>query len=119
MPRKLTDIVQVNLRMRESLRRSLEKAAADANNSLNAEMVERLDKSFQNEDLRPLLHALHAKQARQGRVIIGFISDEFRKRGLDEPTAKELVDVIGAYLGVPEAGKETTEQRIKGLRRVR
>jgi hypothetical protein len=120
MPRKLSEIVQVNLRMRESLRRRIEKAAVDANNSLNAEMVERLDRSFQNEDLRPQLEHLNqiliaftAKQAREGRVIAGWLSDELRKRGLEEANTKDLIDVIRAYFGPPGLEKETTQKRVR------
>jgi hypothetical protein len=120
MPRKLTEIVQVNLRMRESLRRKLEKAAADANNSLNTEMVERLENSFQNEDLLPrlnqlneVLHAISAKHAREGRVLAGWMSDELRKKGLDEADTKDLVDLVRAYLGASGLEKEKAQQQLR------
>jgi hypothetical protein len=120
MPRKLTEIVQVNLRMRESLRRKLEKAAADANNSLNTEMVERLENSFQNEDLLPrlnqlneMLHAINAKHAREGRVLAGWMSDELRKKGLDEADTKDLVDLVRAYLGASGLEKEKAQQQLR------
>jgi Arc-like DNA binding domain len=44
--RKATDIVQVNLRLREDLRRKLVREAAGKKRSLNTEMVERLEASF-------------------------------------------------------------------------
>jgi hypothetical protein len=47
--RKPTDIVQLKLRIREELRRKLERAAAKKEHSLNTEMVERLDRSFDLE----------------------------------------------------------------------
>jgi hypothetical protein len=118
--RKPTEVVQVNLRIKESLRRRLERAAMASGSSLNAEMIERLEKSFQNEDLRPkldnlteIIHAITAKHAREGRVLAGFISDELSKRGLDEADAKELTDVIRAYLGPQGIEKTTTQQRLQ------
>jgi hypothetical protein len=44
--RKRTDIVQPRLRLREDLRRKLEREAARKKHSLNAEMVHRLEMSF-------------------------------------------------------------------------
>jgi hypothetical protein len=47
--RKKTDIVQLKLRLREELRRKLEHAATKNDRSLNIEMVERLEASFEQE----------------------------------------------------------------------
>src|SRR5262245_59196928 len=47
MARKLTDIVSHSLRIREGLRRRLERDAKTHNQSLNAEIVDRLDQSFE------------------------------------------------------------------------
>src|SRR5262249_44686744 len=47
MARKPTDIVSLSLRIREGLRRRLAREAKNRNESLNAEIVERLDQSFQ------------------------------------------------------------------------
>jgi hypothetical protein len=49
---KLTDIVQVNLRLRESLRRKLEREAERRGLSFNAELIRRLQESFDREDLQ-------------------------------------------------------------------
>jgi hypothetical protein len=46
MVRKATDIVSLSLRIREGLRRRLEREAKKDNQSLNAEIVDRLDQSF-------------------------------------------------------------------------
>jgi hypothetical protein len=46
MPRKPTDMVQVNLRIREAMRRRLEGAAKKRGVSLNFEMMSRLTDSF-------------------------------------------------------------------------
>ena len=46
MPRKPTALIAPNLRIRESLRRRLEKAARKRGVSLNREMTDRLEGSF-------------------------------------------------------------------------
>jgi uncharacterized membrane protein YccC len=50
MARKSTDIVAFTLRLREDLRRKLERAADKAERSLNIEIVERLEASFTAEE---------------------------------------------------------------------
>jgi hypothetical protein len=57
MARKPTDTVQLNLRFSEALRRRLERAAKNNDCSLNAEIVDRLEKSF---DLPELTKAVTA-----------------------------------------------------------
>jgi hypothetical protein len=54
MPRKPTDTIQVNLRIKEALRRRLEAAAKKRDVSLNFEMVDRLKESFDRADLTSL-----------------------------------------------------------------
>lgn len=54
MARKATEIVQVNLRIREELRRRLDSAAKANGVSLNAEMANRLYLSFDRDTLRSL-----------------------------------------------------------------
>ncbi|WP_298102469.1 hypothetical protein [Bradyrhizobium sp.] len=48
-PRKPTAILQYKLRVRESLRRKIEKAAGQNNNSANQEMVNRLEATFRDD----------------------------------------------------------------------
>ena len=55
--RKLTDVVQVNLRLRESLRRRLEEEAEKRGSSFNAELTRRLEDSFEREELNEALRA--------------------------------------------------------------
>ncbi|MDA9424033.1 Arc family DNA-binding protein [Bradyrhizobium sp. CCBAU 53380] len=57
MPRKPSDIVQYKLRIRESLRRKIEKAAEKNRTSANQEMVSRLEASFDQEELRSIRDA--------------------------------------------------------------
>jgi hypothetical protein len=47
--RQKTDRVQLPIRLRESLRADLEKAAKQAKHSLNAEVVDRLERSVRDE----------------------------------------------------------------------
>jgi len=54
MPRKPTETVQVNLRMKEADRRRLAQAAEKRGVSLNAEMLQRLKESFDQEAARSL-----------------------------------------------------------------
>jgi non-homologous end joining protein Ku len=50
MARKPTETVQLKLRFPERLRRRIEQAAERNRHSMNAEIVERLEQSFQKED---------------------------------------------------------------------
>ena len=50
MARKPTEFVQFKLRIRESLRRKLGRAAAKAEHSTNAEAVQRLEHTFAEEE---------------------------------------------------------------------
>jgi hypothetical protein len=54
--RKTTDQVQINVRMREVLRAKLEQSAKKNYESLNREIVDRLERSFDRQDL--LIEAL-------------------------------------------------------------
>jgi hypothetical protein len=50
MARKPTDTVQLNLRFSEGLRRRLVRAASVHNESMNTEIVERLEESFKRDE---------------------------------------------------------------------
>jgi hypothetical protein len=52
MARKPSDLVQPNLRIREELRRRLEREAKKRGVSLNAEMTSRLERSFDGDAAR-------------------------------------------------------------------
>ncbi len=60
MARRPTEVVKLNLRFPEALRRNLEREAKNKNHSLNTEIVERLYRSFQSKDETTdlLAHAL-------------------------------------------------------------
>jgi Arc-like DNA binding domain len=52
MARKPTDTVQLKLRFYEKLRRRLEREAEENKRSMNAEIIDRLEKSFAKEDAK-------------------------------------------------------------------
>jgi hypothetical protein len=73
MARKPSDIVQPNLRIREDLRRRLEKAAIANGVSINREMINRLEASFGQQSLlklAELVSDLNVIDARQGEALI-------------------------------------------------
>jgi hypothetical protein len=55
MARTDLEIVQLKLRFSEKLRARIEKAAGRHDRSMNAEIVHRLEKSFENEDQASLM----------------------------------------------------------------
>jgi hypothetical protein len=106
MPRKPTDIVQINLRIRESFRRDLEREAQQANLSLNAEIIRRLDQSFRQQDLAQQVKRLNAvldaftlRRQREGSVVAGWIENVLRKRGLDDKNSEKVAEMVRDYLG--------------------
>ena len=54
MARKLQDTVQLKLRFSEALRRRLEREAKRQEQSLNAEIISRLEQSFRKADRRKM-----------------------------------------------------------------
>jgi hypothetical protein len=67
--RKLTDVVQVNLRLRESLRRRLEEEAEKRGFSFNAELTRRLEDSFEREELNEALRGAMWQVLTQGGLV--------------------------------------------------
>ena len=61
MARKLSETVKLNLRFSEELRRKLERAAERNNQSMNLEIVARLEDSFQREELQDIIREEVAK----------------------------------------------------------
>jgi hypothetical protein len=72
MPRKLTDTVQLKLRFDEKLRRRLEREANQNKRSMNAEIIDRLEKSFAKQDEGKLLAAVTATTAEVQALRIAF-----------------------------------------------
>jgi hypothetical protein len=69
MARKPTDTVQLNLRFSEALRRRLEKEADRHGLSMNAEIIDRLEKSFFfKEEITDKMEKLMAATATSGAM---------------------------------------------------
>jgi Arc-like DNA binding domain len=58
MARKPTDTVHLRLRFGEKLRRRLERAAAENKQSMNAEIIRRLEESFRKQDQKQLITSI-------------------------------------------------------------
>ena len=86
MARKPTDTVQLKLRFSERLRRRLEQAAKHNDWSMNTEIVNRLDTSFQREDQEEMIEraAREAVQAHQ-EVTRKLLAAELRKNKHESP----------------------------------
>jgi predicted glycosyl hydrolase (DUF1957 family) len=71
MARKLTDTVHLRLRFDEKLRRRLEREAVHNRRSMNAEIIDRLEKSFAKADQAKLLEAIATTSATKALEILG------------------------------------------------
>jgi hypothetical protein len=93
MAKKSTAIVPTMLRMREDLRKRLEREAKKRDHSLNSEMVERLEKSFSASRDGAILDML-VKQNDVSADLLRKIYDQIAKHpdwANDEATRKELL----------------------------
>jgi hypothetical protein len=90
MPRKPADPVQLKLRFDEKLRLRIERAALRNNQSMNAEIIRRLEESFDREELSEFMRAAMWQALTQGGLAEAL-----------KPLAAQLVeklDVIGFEL---------------------
>ena len=88
MRRKLTDQVQLKLRFDEKLRRKLEKAAEKNDHSMNAEIVNRLERSLQDQEmLTEIRNALAAMQQAMSET-----QDKQYERFLEQWKEDQLAD---------------------------
>ena len=83
MARKLTDTVKLQVRLSERLRRRLEQAAKDNDWSMNTEIFDRLDSSFQREELEKHIgdvieQAAHSAATKTAKRLV----QELRQSGL-------------------------------------
>jgi Arc-like DNA binding domain len=85
--RKLTDTVKLQVRLSERLRRRLEQAAKHNDWSMNTEIVNRLDVSFQREDQEKMIArvARDAVQAQQ-EVTKKLLAAELGKNKYESPS---------------------------------
>src|SRR5262245_48466358 len=85
-PRAVNEIVQIGVRLDEGLRRRIERVASHRGQSMNAEIVERLRRSFQSEDKIDDLIAQAIIEAYPD------IADRIEERGYEARMADELGD---------------------------
>ena len=107
--RKTTELVPLMLRLRESLRKRLEKAAKAHDQSLNTEVNDRLERSFEREqqearDTR-ILNALAGPDARSRDIIYEMVRIAALPR--HERRATELLELKALF--------ETHAMRIRDL----
>src|SRR5262249_41979651 len=70
LARKPTDTVQLKLRFSEALRRRLERAAEANVQSMNAEIIQRLEQSFQEQDQKQLIKESAREAAKTTLTIL-------------------------------------------------
>src|SRR5271169_303317 len=116
MRRKPTDVVQINLRIREAERRKLEAAAKSNAVSLNAEMAARIARTFRQTAmlevdqlaenvgryLKPLLADAHelakgGDLVRAADELIALIQPLLATRLIDGPSGAEIRAAIDKY----------------------
>jgi hypothetical protein len=78
--RKKTDVVKLQLRIREGLRGRLESAAKNQERSLNSEIVARLEESFRRSELASLTENVRELSALTGWVRKKVEEDDARGR---------------------------------------
>ena len=109
--RKKTDIVKLQLRMRELLRRKLEFAATPEARSLNSEIVRRLENSFDQEKNSLVLEALLAPGA--GLELIQNVGIILRGAGRDwynPPKSHAVAEAIRKVIAVISGELPPTEE---------
>ena len=113
MPRKPSAILQYKLRIRESLRRRIEKAAEKNGVSANSEMVSRLERSFDQEraiEIDSVAHHIEAAWARLDQIF-----HDLNNQGDLLRAAEELVAQVEQLL---PAERQTTGIK-KAVERIR
>jgi hypothetical protein len=146
MARKPTDTVHFKLRIRESLRRQLEKAAATNRASINSEIATRLAASFDDQSTRTLdviasdfgtIYAGLADVCQRLNVLldapeklgkIAGLMDALKASGSEDEAAKtrppvgqivDLMEAIRAPISISRFNPERIEREEKELKKLR
>ena len=80
----------------------MKKAANDQRRSISEEVEARIERTFQDEGLVPILNAVIVRQARGGKVFAEVLADELRDKGLDASFVDKWVALVKAYFGTEE-----------------
>jgi hypothetical protein len=102
--RKSTDQVQLNVRMREGLRAKLEQSAKKNYESLNREVVDRLERSFDRQDL--LVEALSMTYGKRLAGILMIVGRAMEETGRQAAFAANLRPSSDSWMEVPFAYRE-------------
>lgn len=110
MARKLSETVQLKLRFREELRRKLEKTAERNNQSINSEIVSRLEGSFSIEDKVALAQSIWEEQIaainQAQNELSGRLAREQQER-IEQQTRWGTVEaIVHTLLGNNDAAKQ-------------
>jgi DNA-directed RNA polymerase specialized sigma subunit len=95
--RKATELVPTMLRMRESLRKQLERSAVRNDRSMTAEIVHRLERSLQDEEI---LTEIRNELAAVKKAMMETQDEQF-ERFLKEWQEQQLADAQGLDDGEP------------------
>jgi hypothetical protein len=109
--RKRTDVVKLQLRIREGLRRKLETRANAEERSLNSEIAHRLENSFDQENYSLVLQALLAPGA--GLELIRNVGAILRGAGRDwnnPPKSHAVAEAIRKVIAVLSGELPPTEE---------
>jgi hypothetical protein len=122
--RKTTAIIQLKVRMREDLRRRLEREADRRKDSINNEVVRRLEGSFKRDADQDLASELRAENARllqllekaverleRNNVLIERLAD---LAGFTEPLAKAAMGVLPGFTEPAQEDPERGPQQSRG-----
>ena len=120
MPRRPSEtVVQVNLRIKESERRRLERAAQDHHTSLNAEMAARLQQTFEQEQLGTIAQ-VHENLERGLLPLLGNIHELAKFGDLIRATEALILLiqplVIAGTIGGPDA--EAIKHAVAGIQTI-
>jgi hypothetical protein len=103
MPRKSTEIVPIMLRIREDLRRKLEREAKRHRTSLNAEMNMRLEDSFDQAARRSnesVAADLETNALRLGALVTRLELSEQLAERLAQTNDQEIANLASAWLRI-------------------
>ena len=105
MARKPTDYVQVKIRMREALRRNLEKLAQLRDHSTNAEALWRIERTIaQDEAIEELAKEMEAREAELQEQWRQHVEEQARKDAEHEAAIRDS-RVLQALLGGDESAQ--------------
>ena len=135
MPRKPTETVQINLRIKEAERRRLEASAKERQISMNAEITMRLAQTFQQQqlldvdlahenmkrELGPMLVDINelnrsSELTRAVDILIRHIQPLLAARIIDGPTGQAIREDIEAICLAESAIEHAIGKRVRRMR---